>query len=279
MMAQDITPTTAFLRERLTERPRVLLSLGSGLGGVADELEDAVRIRFADIPGFPGPTVVGHNGVLVAGWLGGVECVALQGRYHVYEGHDPATVVLPIRALAALGATTLIATNAAGALNRGFRPGDLMIIDDHINFMFRNPLVGPVVGGEQRFPDMSHPYDPTLQALAGRVALQQRIRVVRGVYLALTGPSYETPAEVAMYRRLGGDAVGMSTVPEVLVARALGLRVLGVSLITNLAAGLAAAEQTHAEVLATAAEAGERFRRLVRGVLEGIATEPDVETA
>lgn len=275
----DLTPTVAFLRERLTERPRVLLSLGSGLGGVADQLEDVVRVPYAEIPGFAGPTVLGHNGVLVAGRLGGVECVALQGRYHIYEGHDPVTVVLPIRALAAVGATTLIATNAAGALNPGFRPGDLMIIDDHINFMFRNPLIGPVVGGEQRFPDMSHPYDPALQALAERVALQERIRVVRGVYFALTGPSYETPAEVAMCRRLGGDAVGMSTVPEVLVARALGVRVLGVSLITNLAAGLAVDEQTHTEVLATAAEAGERFGRLLRGVLAGIATAPDVEIA
>ncbi len=275
----DLTPTVAFLRERLTERPRVLLSLGSGLGGVADELEDAVRVPFAEIPGFPPATVIGHKGVLVAGRLGGVECVALQGRFHVYEGHDPATVVLPIRALAALGARTLLATNAAGALNPRLRPGDLMIIDDHINFMFRNPLIGPVVGGEQRFPDMSHPYDPALQALAERVALARGIRLVRGVYFALTGPSYETPAEVAMYRRLGGDAVGMSTVPEVLVARALGLRVLGVSLITNLAAGLAAEQQTHADVLATAASAGERFARLVRGILEAIATEPDVESA
>lgn len=278
-MDQDITPTLAFLRERLTERPRALLSLGSGLGGVADELADPVRVPFADIPGFPGATVPGHRGVLVAGRFGGVECVALQGRYHLYEGHDPATVVLPIRALAALGATTLIATNAAGALNPAFRPGDLMILDDHVNFMFRSPLIGPVVGGEERFPDMSRPYDPALQALAERVALAQRLRVVRGTYFALTGPSYETPAEVAMYRRLGGDAVGMSTVPEVLAARALGVRVLGVSLITNLAAGLAAEQQTHDEVLAAAAQAGERFSRLVRGVLEGIATEPDFERA
>jgi len=275
----DLTPTLAFLRERLTERPRVLLSLGSGLGGVADQLEDAVRIPFTDVPGFPRSTVIGHKGVLVAGRLGGVECAALQGRFHIYEGHDPATVVLPIRALAALGATTLLASNAAGALNPTFRAGDLMILDDHINFMFRNPLTGPVVGGEERFPDMSHPYDPGLQALAERIALEQGIRVVRGVYLALTGPSYETPAEVAMYRRLGGDAVGMSTVPEVLVARALGLRVFGISLITNLAAGLAAEPQTHDDVLASAAEAGERFGRLVRGVLEGIATEPEVELA
>jgi purine-nucleoside phosphorylase len=272
-----LTPTVAFLRERLTERPRVALVLGSGLGGLADELEDAVRVPFAEIPGFAASTVPGHAGLLVAGRLAGVECVALQGRYHVYEGHDPATVALPVRALAAVGARTLVVTNAAGGLNPTFRPGDLMILDDHINFMFRNPLIGPVAGGEQRFPDMSQPYDRELQALAERVALRLRLRLLRGVYLALTGPSYETPAEVRMFRACGADAVGMSTVPEVLVARALGLRVLGISLITNLASGLGGEPQTHEEVLATAATAADRLRLLLRGVLEQVATLPDVE--
>ncbi len=276
-MSQDLTATVAFLHERLTERPRVILALGSGLGGLADELEDPVRVPFADIPGFSPATVVGHRGVLVAGQLAGVECVALQGRYHVYEGHEPGAVVTPIRALAAVGARTLLVTNAAGALNPTFRPGDLMILDDHINFMFRNPLIGPVVGGEQRFPDMSQPYDAQLQALAERVARERGVRAVRGVYLALPGPSYETPAEVRMYRGFGADAAGMSTVPEVLVARALGLRVLGISLITNLAVGLADRPPTHEEVLATAAEAAAHFSLLVRGVLEGIAALPDVE--
>ncbi len=275
----DLTPTLAFLRERLTERPRVLLALGSGLGGIAEELEDAVRVPFAEIPGFAPVTVAGHKGVLVAGQLAGVECVALQGRFHVYEGHDPAAVALPIRAVAALGARTLVATNAAGALNPRFRRGDLMILDDHINFMFRNPLIGPVADGETRFPDMSRPYDPELQALAEQVALENGIRVSRGVYLALTGPNYETPAEAAMFRRLGADAVGMSTVPEVLVARALGVRVLGISLITDLPTGTAAEPQSHDDVLALATQAAARFERLLRGVLEGIATRPDVELA
>ncbi|HEX9107609.1 MAG TPA: purine-nucleoside phosphorylase [Longimicrobiales bacterium] len=275
----DLTPTVAYLRERFTEQPRVALALGSGLGALADELEDAVRVPFADIPGFARSSVIGHKGVLVAGRLGGVQCVAMQGRYHIYEGHDPSAVVLPIRALAALGARTFIATNAAGGLNPTFRPGDLMVIDDHINFMFRNPLIGPVVPGETRFPDMSRAYDAELQKTALRVALERRVRVVRGVYLALTGPSYETPAEIRMFRGFGADAVGMSTVPEVIVARAIGLRVLGISLITNLAAGLSSEPQTHDEVLATAAEAAERFQVLVRGVLEDIAAAPDVEGA
>lgn len=278
-MTQDLTPTLAFLHERLTERPQVLLVLGSGLGGVAEELEDAVRVPFAEIPGFAASTVVGHEGMLVAGQLAGVECVALQGRFHLYEGHDPGAVALPMRAAAALGARTLVVTNAAGAVNPRLRPGDLMILDDHINFMFRNPLIGPVRPGEERFPDMSRPYDPGLQALAERVARDRRIRVQRGVYMALTGPSYETPAEVAMYRRLGADAVGMSTVPEVLVARAQGVRVLGLSLITNLATGLTSEPQTHDDVLAIASEAAQRLRALVRGVLEGIAAEPEPEVA
>lgn len=278
-MSQDLTATIAFLHERLTERPRVILALGSGLGDLADQLEDAVRIPFVDVPGFAVPTVQGHRGILVAGRLAGVECVALQGRYHLYEGHEPGSVVTPIRALAAVGARTLLVTNAAGGLNPNFRPGDLMILDDHINFMFRNPLIGPVVDGEPRFPDMSQPYDPQLQALAERVARERGIRAARGVYLALSGPTYETPAEVRTYRDLGADATGMSTVPEVLVARALGLRVLGISLITNLAVGLADQPPTHEEVLATAAAAATRFAQLVRGVLEGIAALPDVELA
>lgn len=276
-MDQDLTATVAFLHERLTERPRVILALGSGLGDLADQLEDAVRIPFAQIPGFAPATVVGHRGMLVSGRLAGVECVALQGRYHIYEGHEAAAVVVPIRALAAVGARTLLVANAAGGLNPVFRAGDLMILDDHINFLSRNPLIGPVVGGEERFPDMSQPYDRKLQEVADGVARALGVRAVRGVYLALPGPSYETPAEVRMYRGFGADAAGMSTVPEVLVARALGLRVLGISLITNLAVGLAERPPTHEEVLETAAAAGRGFGLVVRGVLEAIAGLPNVE--
>lgn len=275
----DLTSTLAYLRERITRSPSVLLILGSGHGALAEAMPDAVRIPFVDIPGFGAATVHGHAGVLVAGTLEGVECIALQGRYHLYEGHPPERVTLPVRVAAALGVRTMIVTNAAGAINRTFRPGDLMLLDDHINLMWRNPLVGPVVGGEQRFPDMSCPYDRELRAIAERVAAEEGIRVVRGVYCGVAGPSYETPAEIRMLERFGADAVGMSTVPEVLVARAIGLRVLGISLITNACAGIAATPLTHDEVLAAGAAAAPRVRALVAGVLRELSRLPDVETA
>lgn len=273
----NMTETLAFLHERVTRRPRVMLVLGSGLGPLADELEDAVRIPYAEIPGFAPATAEGHKGVFVAGTLEGVECLALQGRYHLYEGHPSEAVTLPVRAGAALGARTLLVTNAAGGLNPTFRAGDLMIIDDHINLMWRNPLIGPTLEGEVRFPDMSQPYDVELQRMTEEVARERGIRVVRGVYAALSGPSYETRAEIRMLRRLGADAVGMSTVPEVLVARALGIRVLGVSLISNLAAGMSDQPLSHEEVLQAGVAAAGRFASLVRGVLLRIGALPDVE--
>jgi purine-nucleoside phosphorylase len=262
----DVTAAAAFLRERIGSR-RVALVLGSGLGALADELREKVRIPFSEVPGFAPPTVVGHRGVVVAGVLEGVRCVALQGRYHLYEGHDPASVVLPVRALLGLDADTLIVTNAAGGANPRFRTGDLMIIADHIDLTWRNPLIGAVHAGESRFPDMSGPYDRALQQLADRVALERGIATVRGVYCAVLGPSYETPAEVRAFRALGADAIGMSTVPEVLVARAAGVRVLGISLISNPAAGLTAEPLTHDEVVAAGLQARGRFGALVRGVL------------
>jgi purine-nucleoside phosphorylase len=267
MSTTAVAAAVAAVRERSVRPPDVALILGSGLGGLADELEDGVAIPFADIPGFPRAAVAGHAGRLVVGRLEGRTCAVLQGRFHLYEGHDAATVALPTRVLLGLGARTLIVTNAAGGINRGFRPGDLMLIDDHINLMWRNPLIGPVVDGDTRFPDMSRPYDPALQRLAGEVALREGIRVVAGVYAAVAGPSYETPAEIRMLERLGADAVGMSTVPEVIVARARGVPVLGISLISNAAAGLSATLLTHAEVVEAGNEARGRFTRLVRGVL------------
>jgi purine-nucleoside phosphorylase len=248
-------------------RPELALILGSGLGGLADELTDPVAVPFAGIPGFPAAAVAGHAGRLVLGMLEGRTCVVLQGRFHLYEGHDAATVALPARVMLGLGAATLIVTNAAGGINRGFRAGDLMLIDDHINLMWSNPLTGPVVEGDARFPDMSRPYDPALQQLAGEVALAERVRLVRGVYAALLGPAYETPAEVRMLERLGADAVGMSTVPEVLVAGARGVPVLGISLISNAAAGISAVPLSHEEVVAAGSEARDRFTRLLRGVV------------
>lgn len=269
----------AYLHERVTRRPRVMLILGSGLGELAEELEDAVRLPFEDIPGFAAATVEGHRGRLVAGRLEGVECIALQGRYHLYEGHPPERVTLPVRAMAALGARTLLVTNAAGGINPAFRAGDLMIIDDHINFTGRNPLTGPVVPGDERFPDMSEAYDAELRERVERAAGEHGIRTVRGVYCAVSGPSYETPAEVRMLGRLGADAVGMSTVPEVIVARAMGVRVVGISLISNLAAGLRPEPLDHAEVIAAGDEARTRFATLVRATLRELHGMPDIETA
>ncbi len=266
----EVQDAVAFLRARIDRVPRAMIVLGSGLGALGDEIENATRIPFAEIPGFPASAVEGHKGMFVAGGLAGVDVVALEGRFHLYEGHDARTAALPIRALAALGARILIVSNAAGALNPAFAPGTLMIIDDHINLMWRNPLVGPVRSGEVRFPDMSRPYDPQLQALAERIALEQRIAVARGVYLAVLGPSYETPAEIRMFRKLGGDAVGMSTIPEVIAARALGVRVLGISLITNAAAGATGEPLSHAEVIEAGREASGRFTTLVRGVIENL---------
>lgn len=272
-MARHIAETVAFLRERFTRAPHAILVLGSGLGGLADEIEDAVRIPFAEIPGFPRRTqeLAGHAGALVAGRLEGVEVAAMQGRFHLYEGWEPEDVALPVRALAAMGAGTLLVTNAAGGIRPGLRPGDLMLIADHVNFMWRNPLIGAVVPGEERFPDMSDPYDAGFRRIAETTALELGIPLVQGVYAALLGPSYETPAEIRMLARLGADAVGMSTVPEVLVARALGVKVLGISCITNLAAGLGTQKLSHDEVMETGAAVRDRLVALVRGVLPKVA--------
>ena len=250
------------------ERPVAAIILGSGLGGLAKRISDNVAIPFADIPGFPVAKVAGHAGALIAGRLGGRPVLALAGRFHMYEGHDVRLAALPVRVMQALGARTLIVSNAAGGIRRTFRPGDLMLIDDHINLMFRNPLIGAVEPGESRFPDMSAPYDRELQALAREVALAAGIPLQQGVYAGLLGPAYETPAEVRMLERIGADATGMSTVPEVVVARALEMRVLGISCITNLACGLAPTPLSHEEVLLVAGEAAARLERVVTGVVE-----------
>jgi purine-nucleoside phosphorylase len=244
--------------------PRVALILGSGLGGLASELDDRVEIPFRDIPGFPAASVSGHAGVVAAGKLEGVPVLAFAGRFHMYEGHSADTAALPVRVAHALGARTLFVSNAAGGINAAYGPGDLMLIRDHINMMFRNPLIGAVRGGETRFPDMSDPYDPALLEHLRAAAAALGIGVREGVYVGLLGPSYETLAEVRMLRVFGADAVGMSTVPEVIAARALGMRVAGVSCITNAAAGLADAPLDHAEVLAVTARGAERFKSLVR---------------
>ncbi len=241
--------------------------LGSGLGSVVDAVQTAIRLPQSTIPGFPQPAAPGHKGELVAGTLDGVPVLVQSGRFHLYEGHAPAVAALPVRLFARLGVGTLIVTNAAGGIRPTFRPPTLMLIADHINLMFRNPLEGPVEEGEQRFPDMSDPYDPALRALAREVARQEKIVLEEGVYAALLGPSYETPAEIRMLQRLGADAVGMSTVPEVIVARARGIRCLGFSSITNVAAGLSAAPLSHAEVLAAGTQVAGQLATLIRGVI------------
>jgi purine-nucleoside phosphorylase len=244
-----------------------LLVLGSGLGGVADRLERAERIRFRDLPGFPGTTVAGHAGEMVCGRLAGREVIAQSGRFHVYEGHDAATSALAIRWAAGRGAATVLLTNAAGGIRRTFRPGTLMLIADHVNLTFRSPLTGPVRPGEFRFPDMADAYDPALRRLARAVAAERGVALEEGVYAGVPGPAYETPAEIRMLERMGADAVGMSTVPEVAAARALGLRCLGISTITNLASGLSATPLSHAEVVAAAHDVRERLGALVEGLV------------
>lgn len=252
--------------------PRTALILGSGLGGLAAELDARVEIPFAEVPGFPGAAVSGHAGVVALGTLEGIPVIAFAGRFHMYEGHSPEKAALPVRVAHALGARTLFVSNAAGGVRRSFRPGDLMLITDHINLMFRNPLIGAVRDGDTRFPDMSAPYDLALLADLRAAAADLKIPVQEGVYAGLLGPTYETPAEVKMLERLGADAVGMSTVPEVIVARALGVRVAGVSCITNAAAGLGEAKLDHADVLDVTARGAEQFKSLVRAFVRRAGT-------
>jgi purine-nucleoside phosphorylase len=269
-MSGDELPSAAaaFLRSRIGGvKPRAAVVLGSGLHALADDLTDPIRIAYRDIPGFPQSTVAGHAGELVFGRLGTVPVVVQSGRFHLYEGHAPRTVALPVRTFAALDVDTLIVTNAAGGLRPTFSPPLLMLIADHLNHMWRNPLLGPVGQGEDRFLDMSEPYDAALRRAAREAALAAGIGLEEGVYAGVLGPSYETPAEIRMLARMGVDAVGMSTVPEVIAARAGGMRVVGVSTITNLGAGISAARLRHEEVLAAGTRMSEDLRRLVSGVL------------
>jgi purine-nucleoside phosphorylase len=250
--------------------PKAAIVLGSGLGGLASTVEKARRLGYADIPGFPVPKVAGHGGDLVAGEIAGKLVLLQSGRFHLYEGHDPETVALPMRVFGELGIEVVILTNAAGGIRLGFQPPALMLITDHINLMWKNPIAGPVAKGEERFPDMSEPYDRKLRALAREVALADGIALEEGTYAGLLGPSYETPAEIRMLQRIGADAVGMSTVPEVIVARARGMRVMGVSTITNLAAGISPTKLSHEEVLAAGKAVAERLEKLVRGIVTRI---------
>ena len=261
----------AAIRARTTDVAAVAgIVLGSGLGGLARCIASAVAIPFGEVPGFPQATVVGHAGQLICGLLGGRPVVALAGRFHMYEGHDAALAGFPVRVMHALGAPVLFVSNAAGGIRRTFRAGDLMLIRDHLNLMFRNPLTGAVETGDERFPDMSAPYDVALGDRIREHATALGIPLQEGVYCGLLGPTYETPAEVRMLAALGADAVGMSTVPEVIVARALGMRVAGISCVTNLAAGISPHPLSHAEVLETTNVVGEQFERLVERFVESL---------
>ena len=244
--------------------------LGSGLGFLAADIVDPLRIFYRDIPGFPEPGVAGHKGELVAGTLEGVPVIVQAGRFHLYEGHSAAVAALPVRVFAELGIETLVVTNAAGGVRRTFRAGSLMLIADHINLMWRNPLTGPPEPGEERFPLMHAPYDAGLSAQARAVAREAGIALEEGVYAGLLGPAYETPAEVRMLERLGADAVGMSTVPEVVAARARGIRCLGFSSITNPAAGLTGELLSHQDVLAMGKEIARVLGVVIKGVLRAL---------
>lgn len=244
-------------------RPRLAFVLGSGFQSALERVEVVKELAYGSLPGFPHPTVQGHSGRLILGRLGGTPVAVLSGRAHYYEGHSMAEVTFAVRTLAEFGITDLLLTNAAGGVNRRFRPGDFMRLTDHINGMGANPLRGPCPPGLTRFLDLSQVYDPGLGSLLDRVAKRARVRWHRGVYLALSGPTYETPAEIRAFARWGADAVGMSTVPEAIVARHLGLRVAGVSCISNQAAGISPTALSHEEVLATAKEASRHTAELL----------------
>lgn len=273
--SEHIDGAARILEERAGGAFDAMLVLGSGLGGLAGALDDAVELPFEDLPGFPRTAVAGHGGRFVAGALEGRRVLAQAGRYHLYEGHDPRVVAAPVRLAARVGVRSLLLTNAAGSLDpRRGAPGSLILLDDHLNLGWRSPLPGSVAPGEDRFPDMSEPYDRGLQSLFLEVARQEGIRLERGTYAWVTGPSYETPAEIAMLRRMGAHVVGMSTVPEVLAARALQLPVAAVSLVTNLAAGLSPEPLSHEEVLRAGREAADRVERLVRGMVARLPVGP-----
>ena len=267
-MYSTIKETVDSIRARCRRQPVLGLILGSGLGAFADSFQDRTVIPFSDLPHFPTSTVAGHSGNLVIGTSEGVPSVALQGRVHLYEGYSIAEVSYPMRVLGALGIRQLIVTNAAGGINKKFNPGDLMLITDHINQMGTNPLIGSNLEEfGPRFPDMSEAYDSAMQKVARDVALQKSIVLREGVYVGLPGPSYETPAEIRMLRTQGADAVGMSTVPEVIIANHMGIRILGISCITNMAAGILPRKLTHEEVMETAEKASNTFQSLLRGII------------
>lgn len=269
MELKKVMESTNYIKEKLKEIPEIGVILGSGLGDLADKLEDRQIIKYSEVPNLPVSTVQGHAGQFVFGKLNGRKVVMMQGRFHYYEGNNMEALSLPVYIMKQLGVQNLIVTNAAGGVNTSFEPGDLMIITDHINFASNNPLIGKnddKIG--PRFPDMSNAYNKELIKLAKKVANDLSISVKEGVYLMMTGPTYETPAEVRMVRILGGDAVGMSTVPEVIAANHCGMRTLGISCITNMACGILDQPLDHSEVIETSNRVKSQFMSLVSDIIK-----------
>ena len=270
-LSTRIQNAVAYIRSRTDAEPTFGMILGSGLGDFADTLQDRLVIPFTDIPDFPTATVPGHNGAFVFGTKHGKSVVCLQGRLHYYEGHPMSVLTMPVRIMGALGVKVLLLTNAAGGVNKDYRPGDLMLIADHINYSGMNPLIGEHFEDfGPRFPDVTDLYSSTLRLKLKLAAVEAGIPLRQGVYMMFSGPSYETPAEIRMARILGADAVGMSTVPEAIVAAQCGIRCLGVSCITNLAAGVSPHKLSHSEVIATAAMVHDKFHHLVDLILKTV---------
>lgn len=256
MVMTKILEASQFILSKISTKPKIGIVLGSGLGIYVDQIQNKIIIPYQDIPHFKRTTVEGHEGRLIIGEVHGITVAALQGRFHAYEGHPMDEIVLPVRTLAALGAEILFLTNASGGINLDYHPGDLVAISDHINLSGRNPLVGPNIAElGPRFPDMTTSYDPELIQLMKEVAANHHVEIKTGVYCSVLGPTYETPAEIRMIRVLGGDLVGMSTVPEVIAANHLGIRVAGVACITNYAAGIKPEKLSHADVKKVAEKA------------------------
>ncbi|WP_430785444.1 purine-nucleoside phosphorylase [Virgibacillus flavescens] len=272
MYWNEIQEASTYIEDKMSGKPSIGLILGSGLGVLGEEVENPITIPYKDIPHFPESTVAGHKGQLVIGTLEGKEVVAMQGRFHYYEGYGMQQVTFPVRVMKELGIETMIVTNAAGGINTSFSPGDLMLITDHINNMGENPLIGP--NDDRlgvRFPDMSQVYNRELLSEAEACASELGLSIQKGVYVGNTGPVYETPAEIKMLRNFGGDAVGMSTVPEVMVAGHAGMRVLGISCISNMAAGILDQPLTHDEVMETTEKVRDNFLEFVKKIIQKVS--------
>ena len=268
---EEIQDASLAISDRFVDFPKVAIVLGSGMGEFVDRLANPQILPYALIPHFPKTTVVGHHGNLVVGEVSGIRVVVFQGRFHYYEGHELTTVTFPVRVMKSLGVQTLILTAATGGIREDLRPGDVLALSDHLNLIGSNPLRGPNFEAfGPRFPDMSEVYSAKLRGKAKTVALSINLDLKEGVYACFSGPSYETPAEIRLLRTLGADVVGMSTVPEAIVARHCGIEVLAFAIVSNAAAGISSASITHEEVLAAGAEAGPRLGRLIEGVIAAL---------